>query len=438
MRTTRWNLLLSCFVRIVRRFFKLVWSAALNRNTRVLAASHFVSVDALILAFVALTLSLISHVPSLSGLHHAGHAAVRSHSGLLIAVILPMSREMFSPTFRARLVKAFTECFTIGSLTVTPLRRRPGSRHVFSCEFIIGDQLTGKRRSIELIGKRDTSGAAGKGAREFEAMRLIWDSGFGLDERFRIPRPVQYFPDLQLILQGKARGVKLRTYAGKGTDISLGHSRMAGLWLAKLHSLKISSSQVCTYTNEIASLRMFVAALTADQPKLAGELQQRAALLEQSFTGFQSVPATMVHGDFHPDHIFVNRDSVTVIDFERFSASDPARDLGSYIAHMRTTACFSGRELASANREIDVFLQSYFSAVPSTQESVTVSRITSYVSLSSLEALYYIASVLKVVDPNRLQIYLNCMRQSELRASESAVLPLAVRAASDWVGHMSG
>jgi aminoglycoside phosphotransferase (APT) family kinase protein len=146
----------------------------------------------------------------------------------------------------------------------------------------------------------------------------------------------------------------------------------------------------------------------------------------------------MVHGDFHPDHIFVNRDSVTVIDFERFSAGDPARDLGSFIAHMRITACLSGRVLASANREIDAFLQSYFSAVPSTQGMVIVPRITSYVALSTLEALYYVASVLKVVDPNRLQTYLNCMRQSELQATESAVFPLAVRTASDRVEHLPG
>lgn len=379
-----------------------------------------VKIEALILALVVLILSVVSHLPTLSNLHHAGHAAVRIHPGLLIAMIFPVSQEILGPAFRAGLVKAFTESFTIESLTVSPMRRRPGSRHVFSFEFIIGDQLTGKRRSIELIGKRDTSRAAGKAAREFEAMRLLWDSGFDRDERFRIPRPVQYFPDFQLILQGKARGSKLRTYAGKANDMSLGYSRMAGLWLAKLHSVKVSPLQMCTYTNEIDSLRMFTGALAADQPKLASELEQRAALLEQSFAGFQELPAAMVHGDFHPDHIFVNKDSVTVIDFERFSIGDPARDLGSFIAHMRTTACFSGRVLASANCEVDAFLEGYFSAVPSIHKAVMVPRIASYVALSSLEALYYVASVLKVTDPARVQMYLNCVRQSEWQGAEVA------------------
>jgi hypothetical protein len=333
--------------------------------------------------------------------------------------------EMLDPTFQSRLGKAFATGLTIEHLKIRPMRRRPGSRHVFFCEFILADRRTGKQSSIELIGKRDTTRAAGKAAREFEAMRLIWDAGFGHDERFRIPRPVQHFPDLHLILQGKARGSKLRLYIGKGDEVSLSHARMAGLWLAKLHNLQVASPQVCTYTAEIASLRMFVAALTADQPKLASELQQRAAAVEQSFCSFQGLPTTMVHGDFHPDHIFVERNFVTVIDFERFCVSDPARDLGSFIAHTRTMACFCGRVLDAANREIEAFLESYFSAVPLLQGTAIASRIAPYVALSGFEALYYVASVLKVADSSRLATYVNCLLEPELPATEFAAVPLA-------------
>jgi Phosphotransferase enzyme family len=334
------------------------------------------------------------------------------------------------PAFRLRVDETFAEALIIEGLKVRSMRRRPGSRHAFFCELIVIDQCTGKRSSIQLIGKRDTQRAAGKAAREFEVMRLLWDAGFDSDERFRIPRPVQHFPDLQLILQGKARGLKLRTYLGKGTGASLGHARMAGLWLAKLHNLKLSSPQVCTYTNEIASLRMFVAAVSADQPNLAAELQQSVVVITQTFASFQGVPATMVHGDFHPDHIFVEKDFVTVIDFERFSVSDPARDLGSFIAHMRTMACCSGRPLNAANHEIDAFLGGYFSAVPLIQAITIAPRIAPYVALSNLEALYYVASVLKVAEASRIAPYLKCVRESEMLANQSAAFPLAALRAS--------
>lgn len=346
-------------------------------------------------------------------------------------------QQMLDPIFRSRLGKALPEGLTVLAFRVRAMRRRPGSRHVFSCDLSLGDQRTGNQSSIELIGKRDTRGACGKAAREFEAMRTLWDAGFGSDERFRIPRPVQHFPDLQVILQGKAPGTKLRTYLGRGNYASLGYSRMAGLWLAKLHNLKTSSSQVCTYANEIVSLRIFLAALTVDQPDLAAELEERATAVEQSFANFQGVPAAMVHGDFHPDHIFVCRDAVTVIDFERFCIGDPARDLGSFIAHALTMACFCGRTADSANGEIHAFLGSYLSALPLAQRIAIAARIAPYAALASLEALYYVASVLKIVDAGRLAMYVNCMRESALRMTEFAALQ-AANAHLTWVERFPG
>ncbi|MCU1293026.1 MAG: aminoglycoside phosphotransferase family protein [Bryobacterales bacterium] len=336
---------------------------------------------------------------------------------------------MLNPTFRSQLSKAFAEGLVLEGVNVRPMRRRPGSRHVFSCTLLIRNQRTTEKSSIELIGKRDTTRAAGKAAREFEAMRLLSDAGFGTDERFGIPRPAQLFPDLHVILQRKARGSKLRTHVGKGNNTSMQFARMAGLWLAKLHSLKVSSPQVCTYAHDIASARMFVTALSADQPILAVDFQRCAAAVEQQLAGFQGVPATMVHGDFHPDHIFVEKGRVTVIDFERFCLGDPARDLGSFIAHARTMACCCGRTLAAAQQDIDAFLEGYLSAAPVRQGVATASRIAPYATLSSLEALYYVASVLKVVDSGRIAMYMDSLRESELPAVDFAA-PLWVLQAS--------
>ncbi len=341
-----------------------------------------------------------------------------------------VSQEMLDPAFRLQLRTALAEGLTIERLTVRRMRRRPGSRHVFSCQISVGDHYTGTQRSIQLIGKRDTKRGAGKAAREFEAMRLLWDAGFGVDERLRIPRPVQHFPELQLILQGRARGSKLRTHCGKGTDASVGYSRLAGLWLAKLHNLEVSPKQLCTYVDEAASLGVFVGALCADLPKLAAELQQRGAIIGHRFANFQGAPAAMVHGDFHPDHIFVEKDYITVIDFERMSVGDPARDLGSFIAHMRTMACCSGRALDAANCEINAFLRSYLSAIPVTQAFAIAPRIATYVALSSMEALYYVASVLKVTDSSRIAMYVKRVRDSELFASKPAASAFDAPAAS--------
>ncbi len=176
---------------------------------------------------------------------------------------------------------------------------------------------------------------------------------------------------------------------------------------------------------------MFLEALRTDQPQLESELRQYAAAVEQRFDGFQGVLATHVHGDFHPDHIYAGKNSITVIDFERFCFGDPARDLGSFVCHMRTTAYSIGRSIEAVNQEIEAFLKSYFSGVSETQGNAVAARIAPYAALSTFEALYYVASVLKVTNPARIAMYVKCLRESGVPPMEAAVPRTRARSVSN-------
>ena len=370
--------------------------------------------------------------------HHTAQLAAYAHSGdathwsflfffvmpalAMCAVKVPLPGKLFDSDFRMRLGSMFSEHHSIADLTIHPMRRRPGSRHVFSYKLLVADKRTGKHNVVELVGKQDTTRAIGKAAKEFEAMRLLWGAGFGQDNRFRIPQPLHHFEDLNLIIQERARGSKLRTVLGDGSHTSFKHARMTGLWLAKLHSMPVTPTQVCAYEPEKASLRRFVEALKTDQPQLELELRHYAAAVEQRFDGFKRVPATLVHGDFHPDHIYVGNDFITVIDFERFCVADPARDLGSFVGHMRTTAYSIGKSIETVDQEIVAFLESYFDGMSEDQGDAIGARIAPYAALSSFEALYYVASVLKVTTPARIAMYMQCLR-------ESGVLPMEASSA---------
>ena len=361
---------------------------------------------------------LLSFLSKLSCVGHTTHTMWNALLVLpllgLCAVKASLPEELFNSQFRSRLGSVLSKHQSIADMTIHPMRRRPGSRHVFSYKLLVGDHRTGKQTFVELVGKRDTTQAAGKGAKEFEAMRLLWGAGFGQDNRFRIPQPLHHFEDLQLIIQEKARGTKLRTFLGDGSDTSFSHNRMAGLWLTKLHNMKVARSRICEYENEKASLRTFVEALRADQPQLECVLQDYATTIEQRFHSFRGADATHVHGDFHPDHIYVGNGFITVIDFERFCIGDPARDLGSFIAHMRSTAYSLGKSVQTVNQEIIVFLESYFNCTPQAERAAIRLRIAPFVVLSSIEALYYVASVLKVSNPTRIAMYAQCLLESEL------------------------
>jgi hypothetical protein len=363
--------------------------------------------------------SLAHHAMQMAATAHAAGVARGSSIFLLLlpvlamcAVRVPLPEALFNSDFRARLGSIFSEHHAIADLTIQPMRRRPGSRHVFSYKLLVADMRTGKQNVVELVGKQDTTRAIGKAAKEFEAMRLLWGAGFGQDDRFRIPQPLHHFEDLRMIIQEKARGTKLRTFLGDGSDTSFNHARMTGLWLAKLHNMPVESPRECGYESEKASLRMFVEALKNDQPQLESELRQYAAAIEQRFNSFQEVEVAHVHGDFHPDHVYVANNFVTVIDFERFCIGDPARDLGSFVGHMRTTAYSLEKSIEYANQEIVAFLESYFSGVSEAQGNAISARVAPYTALSSFEALYYVASVLKVTNAARIAMYMQCVRES--------------------------
>jgi hypothetical protein len=392
------------------------------------AGAGFAHFRALIILHHAIPASA-TYVAGIVRLVHSGWLGLHTFLVLplwgMCAASVPMAEGLLNSDLCARLASSLSAHQSIRDLIIRPLRRRPGSRHVFACKLVVGDQQTGKRNIIELIGKRDTTRAAGKAAKEYEAMKLLWNAGFGQQTALKIPQPLLHLEDLQLIVQEKARGTKFRTLLGQGSDASFDQARMVGVWLAKMHSLPVPSPRLCTYASEKASLRTFVDALSATQPQLQLELQCYAEKMEQLFESYRNIPATLVHGDFHPDHIFVERDKVTVIDFERFSIGDSARDLGSFIAHMRTTACLSEKPVKATDREIEIFLRSYYSNV-SLQHGISVSsRLGPFVLLSGLEALYYVACVLKVTQPSRIAMYLKCLRQVGLPLIKSRALKTA-------------
>jgi tRNA A-37 threonylcarbamoyl transferase component Bud32 len=396
--------------------------------------------------FGRLHLSLLLH--HLFSSPHFIHAIVRGCPGLLVfftfpllamcAVKSPILEGLISPDIRARLSSILSMHLSINDLTIQPMRRRPGSRHVFSYKLVVGDQRTGKQKMVELVAKRDTTRAAGKAAKEFEAMRLLWDAGFGQDRTLTIPQPLHHFADLQLIVQEKARGTRFRNFLGDDSHASVDHARKVGVWLAKLHNLPAASGQVCSYASEKTSLQMFVSAISASQPRLEPDLRLYASMMEQYFDSFKDVAATYVHGDFHPDHIFVANDRVTVIDFERFCIGDPARDLGSFIAHVRTTAGLKRKSIEAANQQNKVFLHSYLSNVAEEQRIPIAARIAPFVGLSSIEAIYYVANVLHVTQPAVIDMYMNCLHQGELSPAPASPPPTAKSVSSTHPTELSG
>jgi aminoglycoside phosphotransferase (APT) family kinase protein len=209
-------------------------------------------------------------------------------------------------------------------------------------------------------------------------------------------------------LQEKAPGLVFEALLGQSNGLACEAATSAGIWLAKLHGIPITPGGVCSYEHRLSAVQFYVRELLAASPRLAADLALLEAEICEALSTFQDVPLSLIHGDYHPQHIYVSGNRITVIDFDRSHFSDPAEDLGSFILHTRLAALRLERPPESVNREVAAFLKGYFTAASNTHVRDLAGRVRTFVALSCLEALYYVAAVLRVDDPCTEELYLRC------------------------------
>lgn len=283
------------------------------------------------------------------------------------------------------------------------LKKRLGSKQVIAYKLqleYLSDGGSYHRESIHLVAKKYADQKEGQ--QEFEMMKMLWKYGFGKGARLKIPKPIGYLSDLQLLVQKRAPGKQLSGYVSGHDSTTLDCMRMTASWLAKLHwavpALALRAG--IPMEDEVKLLQAHAAELSRRHPHLASRLDEVAIAVAESIASFEAVRLTIIHGDFHPENIFISQHRATVIDFERCCKSDPASDLGYFIAQMRLIAYRTTGMWSAADNQIRAFLQLYFAAVPLEEKQSLAARIGAYVSRSLMECLYYVACVVTDEKPD--------------------------------------
>jgi thiamine kinase-like enzyme len=200
------------------------------------------------------------------------------------------------------------------------------------------------------------------------------------------------------MLTSKASGIQLKNILmeeEEGDD----HAGMlelyvtrAAMWLAKLHS--ISSSNLAfvkvysRYQEEEKKLNEWSEHLSI-HPDFGKQLQSMLSCILKIERSISSKCFVLIHNGFHPGNIFVDGSDLTVIDFDHSCISDPAIDLGYFIAKL----VHSKREY---NLSLNVeslekrFLEKYASAarmsITTTKE--TLERVDLYKARSYIRHLH--------------------------------------------------
>ena len=181
-------------------------------------------------------------------------------------------------------------------------------------------------------------------------------------------------PEHNLVLMRGVTGTRVGgLLAADSTVQPLDAMRQAARWLARFHG---ATERIGDPEPEWDSLKIFRLTVRLIKASAAspGERDVLLDTMHMLKRRMQRLPCRPVlvqtHGRYHHDHVFLNGDVVSVIDFDRSRPADSAKDVAEFVRVLRTTAFRSGWDPQGIDRLSDAFLTEYLSLAPAAAESL--------------------------------------------------------------------
>jgi hypothetical protein len=212
------------------------------------------------------------------------------------------------------------------TFAVTIHRRREDGRAVAEYDFDGG---------IQVFAKLYPDDAAGRAV--YRIHDELWRNGFGADSLNRVPEPLGYLAESNVLVAraavGECLGVTLRR---DWSEFEEGVARSAR-WLAALHTSSLSVGPREEMADGALRLARRMEMAAARMPELE-ELFQNALAELASRYDLAAEPSIVVqtHGRYHGGHVFVGPESVTAIDLDRAALAEPAKDVGEFVASLNS------------------------------------------------------------------------------------------------------
>lgn len=163
---------------------------------------------------------------------------------------------------------------------------------------------------------------AGDGEASFDNMQRLWRSSFG--ERRRppgLPRPLDYFPNLGVLITERLEGRPFAEFATVDED-----TLNASIALVKeLHESDVHPRKHREWRRIVRALSRNVERTAERAPASYDSIRRALTILEVTeVVDGELVPC---HGDFSPRNVLVGPGGLALIDWDKLQLADPARDI---------------------------------------------------------------------------------------------------------------
>lgn len=208
--------------------------------------------------------------------------------------------------------------------TVTPVRYRPGSRHLVRYDGEVAGTVFAKLYRTPERSARAYGVATGLGEQ-------LASSGM------RAARPLAWNADDALVLYPRVAGVPLTTHLARSRADLGPHLHTVGTSLRALHratgvTAELAPHSFASEARKIANASEHIHTLL---PRAGTRIASLLARANDLYDELPHEPSAVVHGDLKADHLWVTQDGLTLIDFDTCYRTDPAHDLGKFLADLR-------------------------------------------------------------------------------------------------------
>lgn len=198
-------------------------------------------------------------------------------------------------------------------------------------------------QQVTVYGKVDADGLGGVTVDIISALRERLSEP-DLLYRFRIPRSLGYFPDLQLLLMEALPGKPFFKPLLKAWTENPSHDEDAtlekaiqtcALIAATLHGSNIQVGARTTLEIQVAKLQAEADVLHEVFPELGAQVKSWMSQTVEFAQAYPAMPLCFSHGDFTYTQLIFDGKEGGLVDFDTMCQAEPAQDLGHYLAYQR-------------------------------------------------------------------------------------------------------
>jgi hypothetical protein len=233
---------------------------------------------------------------------------------------------------------------------VTPIRYRPGERHVLRYEFssleTTGGQ--GQRLYAKLYSNAEDA------AKAFGIANRVVDWLTVNDMGLQGNRPAAMSAEDSVILYAHAPGIPLSRLLNQSPRWLATQLQTIGKGLAILHNgpeTLRSDLKQNSFSKEAKVVKRASEHIQVLLPETYAKIVQIVDEAEENYSRLAQENPTFTHADFKADHLLSTPQGLTLIDFDTCTLTDPALDIGKFLADLEwwfTLKGLSGVEEAQA------------------------------------------------------------------------------------------